>query len=108
MGTTRTRSPRTPGQATPTVTYRTKSDHVRALLDQGMSVAEITRVVPGMGYAFAYGIAKRYGKAATAATRRKTAAVKIDPDSGIVTIRTDVGTVITVDRATGKVRTTKS
>lgn len=105
---TRTRSAdRTPGQATPKVTYRTKSDHVRALLDQGKTIAEITRIVPGMGYAFAYGIAKRYGKSQTAASRRKTAAVRTDPTSGVVIVRTDVGTEVRVDRATGKVTTRK-
>lgn len=102
---TRTRT-RTPGQATPTVTYRSKSDHARTLLTGGMSVAETAKTV-GIGYAFAYGIAKRAGLAATAASRRKTAAVRTDPDSGIVIVRTDVGTEVRVDRATGKVTTRK-
>jgi hypothetical protein len=107
MGTTRTRS-RTPGQATPTVTYRSKSDHVRHLLDEGKTIAEITRIVPGMGYAFAYGIAKRYGKADTAAARKSTKAVSNDTTSGIVTIRCDEGTVLVIDRATAKVTRKKS
>lgn len=100
---TRTRA-RTPGQATPTVTYRSKSDHVRALLKQGKTVAEVTRIVPGMGYAFAYGIAKRAGLATTAAHRRPTAAVRTDPATRIVTIRPDSGPVIKIDLATGAIK----
>lgn len=103
---TRTRT-RAAGQAVPTVTYRSKSDHVRHLLDQGKTIAEITRIVPGMGYAFAYGIAKRYGKADTAANRKKTKSVTVDPASTVVTIRCDNGIVIKVDRATGKVTRSK-
>lgn len=82
---TRTRAPKT-------VTYRTKSDHARALFAQGKTVAEVTKIVPDMGYAFAYGIAKRAGVNLTAANRRPTRAVSKDSD-GSVTIQTTAGPV---------------
>jgi len=69
-----------------------------------MSIADITRTVPGMGYAFAYGIAKRYGKAATAANRRSQAAVRTDSTTRVVTIHPDSGGTIMVDLATGAVK----
>jgi hypothetical protein len=85
---------------------QTKSDRVRALLDEGKTVAEITRLVPGMGYAFAYGIAKRYGKAMTAAHRRQ--ARQVVATDGKVSIRIvnaggDYTGTVVVDTATGKV-----
>lgn len=108
--TTRTRT-RTPGQATPTVTFKSKSDWARFHLNNGVKIAEIEKMSvndpksPGpMGYAFIYGVAKRAKLNLTAADRKKTAAVRNDPDSGIVTVRCDTGHVVTVDRATGKVK----
>lgn len=78
---------------TRTVTYRTKSDHARALFAEGKTIAEVTKIVPGMGYAFAYGIAKRAGVNLTAANRRPTRAVAKDSD-GKVTIQTAAGPVV--------------
>lgn len=84
--------------------YKSKSDHVRALLDEGKTIAETTKLVPNMGYAFAYGIAKRYGKTETAAQRRKTKTVSIQDNK--VKIMTGAG-LITVEISTGKVTKTK-
>lgn len=96
---------------TPKVTYRSKSDHARALFADGKTVADVTRIVPGMGYAFAYGIAKRAGVASTAAKRRATKSVNTIGDDVIVEIvnpeGVHVGTV-TVNRSTGKVTTRKT
>lgn len=96
---------------TPKVTYRSKSDHARALFKEGKTVAEVTRIVPGMGYAFAYGIAKRAGYATTAAHRRATKSVNTVGDDVIVEIVSPEGVhigTVTVNRATGKVTTRKS
>jgi len=54
----------------------TKSDRVRTLLTDGKSIADSAREV-GIGYAFAYGIAKRAGLAETAAKRRPEANSKM-------------------------------
>lgn len=106
---TRTRS-RSAGQATPTVTFKSKSDWARHHLTAGRTIAEVKALStsdPGslgpMDYAFVYGVAKRYGLAETAANRKRTARVKVDPDSGIVTLRLDTGSTLRVDLATGKV-----
>lgn len=72
---------------------KSKSDWVRRLLDEGKTIAEITRIVPDMGYAFAYGIAKRAGKNLTAANRRPTRAITTDPVSKSVTVQTAAGPV---------------
>jgi hypothetical protein len=62
--------------ATPaTVTYSSKSDHARTLFRAGKSVTEVAAEL-GIGYAFAYGIAKRADLAETAAARRKPAGSK--------------------------------
>jgi hypothetical protein len=115
MGTsTRTRT-RTPGQATPTVSYKNKTDWASHWLRAGKKVHEVTAMsldpatgsMGPMGYAFVYGIAKRIGLATTAADRKKAKAVTIDPDSGLVTVRCDTGAVITIDRATGRVAVKK-
>lgn len=74
------------------VVYRTKSDHARALFAEGKTIAEVTKIVPDMGYAFAYGIAKRAGVNLTAANRRPTKAMAKDSD-GNVTIQTTAGPV---------------
>jgi hypothetical protein len=60
---------------TPAVTS-TKSDRVRALLTSGKSIADSAREV-GIGYAFAYGIAKRAGLAESAAKRRPEANARL-------------------------------
>lgn len=94
---------------TRTATFKSKSDHVRALLAEGKTIAEITRLVPNMGYAFAYGIAKRAGLAETAANRRQTRQVVTVGDSIHVRIVAEgeyTGTVI-VNTITGKVTRTK-
>lgn len=90
--------------------FKSKSDHARALFAEGKSVVEVTQTVPGMGYAFAYGIAKRAGFNLTAATRRATKSVTTVGDDVIVEIVTPEGThigTVTVNRATGKVTTRK-
>jgi len=46
-----------------------KSDRMRALFVEGKTVTEVARTV-GVGYPFAYGVAKRAGFAGTAANRR--------------------------------------
>lgn len=79
---------------------RTKSQWVRDLLDEGKTIAEITRIVPNMGYAFAYGIAKRAGKAMTAADRRPQRAVSVE--GTVVKVVLADGRIGRVDRATGK------
>lgn len=86
---------------------RTKSQWTRDLLKEGKSIAEITRVIPNMGYAFAYGIAKRTPHpdggtyADHAADRRKEKTMSVS--DGVVTIRIKTGGRVLVDTATGKV-----
>lgn len=53
-----------------------KSARMRELFEAGKSVSEVTEIVK-VGYAFAYGVAKRAGYAETAATRRAPANSKI-------------------------------
>lgn len=83
--------------------FTSKSDAARHLLDEGMKVKDIeremTRLKAPMGYAFIYGVAKRAGKAATAADRKSTKVAVVTADE--VTIRTDAGVRI-VNRTTGK------
>lgn len=101
---TRTRTPKG-------VQFKSKSDHARALFAEGKTVAEVTRIVPGMGYAFAYGIAKRAGMNLTAANRRATKSVTTVGDDVVVEIVTPEGVhigTVTVNRATGKVTTRKN
>jgi hypothetical protein len=81
-------------------TYESKSAHVRALLDEGKTIAEVCKLVPNMGYAFAYGIAKRYGKTETAAKRKATKVITRSETE--VKIVTKVGVVI-VNLETGQV-----
>jgi hypothetical protein len=54
-----------------------KSEGMRLLFDAGYTVSSVAKVF-GVGYAFAYGVAKRAGKVETAAARRapKRAAAK--------------------------------
>ncbi len=93
---------RTGNRAETRVEYRSKSDHARALFREGKTVAEVTRIVPGMGYAFAYGVAKRAGLAATAADRRPQKT--ITTSNGSVFVKTAIGTV-EINLETGKVKT---
>lgn len=103
------------GQATPKVTFKSKSDWARAMLTAGRTIAQVkdmsldpaTGSLGPMDYAFVYGVAKRYGLNLTAADRKKGAQVKLDRESGLVTLRLDTGGVLEVDLATGKVRTLK-
>lgn len=93
------------------VQFKSKSDHARALFAEGKTVAEVTRLVPGMGYAFAYGIAKRAGFAETAANRRSVKSVSTVGDLVTVEIVTPDGThigTVVVNRTTGKVTTRKA
>jgi hypothetical protein len=85
---------------------QTKSDRARQLLDEGKSVADLTRLIPGMGYAFAYGIAKRYGKAETAAHRRQPKTVQTVGDLVQVAIVNEAGEFtgyVRVNTKTGQV-----
>lgn len=113
---TRTRS-RAAGQAVPTVSFKSKSDFARHYLTEGLSIRDVAdrssgpEALPGtlgrMDYSFVYGVAKRFGLAKDRADRKKTARVKVDSDSGIVTLRLDTGTGLQVDLATGKVKRIK-
>lgn len=96
-------------------TFVSKSDWARSLLKEGKTIAEITRTIPNMGYAFAYGIAKRTphpdgGSYADHAANRRESKQVVTTD-GKVHVRivdsngTYTGTVI-VDTLTGK--TTRS
>lgn len=67
-------------------------------------VAEVSRIVPKMGYSFAYGVAKRYGLAESAADRKETKRVQILGD--VVKVRTSSG-IVTV-HADGKVTRSKN
>lgn len=98
-------------------TFESKSDMARALFTAGKSVKEVERAVPGMGYAFAYGIARKMPHpdggtfADHAATRRETKVVTQSGD--LVTVQivapdgTFAGTVI-VNARTGQVSRTKA
>lgn len=81
---------RTGNRAKTETVYKSKSDHARALFREGKTVAEVTRMV-NIGYAFAYGIAKRAGYAETAAKRKTTKLVTVV--NGVVTIQTTVGPI---------------
>ena len=59
----------------------------------------------GIGYAFAYGIAKRAGYASTAANRRAVRAVSVV--GNVAEIRTPAG-VVRVDLSTGSVRKSRT
>ncbi len=56
-----------------------KSARMRELFEDGKSVKEVVRIMTPqkVGYAFAYGVAKRGGYAETAATRRAPANAKV-------------------------------
>jgi hypothetical protein len=89
-----------------------KSDWVRELLAEGKTIADVTRIVPNMGYAFAYGIAKRTPHpdggtyAERAADRRPQRAVTMT--GGVVKVLIADGTFVKIDRATGKISRSKS
>lgn len=89
----------------PATTFESKTEYAKDLFRKGKSVSEVSKTVPGMGYAFAYGIAKKGGWAATAAKRRQTRAVQTVGDE--IEIRTDAGIVVRVNRVTGAVRKSK-
>ena len=73
--------------------FESKSDHARFLFREGKTVAEVTHLVPDMGYAFAYGVAKRAGLNLTAANRRKARTVSVDRETKAVTVMTSVGPI---------------
>lgn len=87
---------------------RSKSQWTRDLLVEGKSIAEITRIIPNMGYAFAYGIADRFEHpdggtyAERAANRRPAKSVVVDKAAGTVTVQTNEGPRV-VNLVTGKV-----
>lgn len=81
------------------VVFKSKSDHMRTLFTEGKSIVEVAATV-GVGYAFAYGVAKSAGFAETAATRKSVKRVTITDDAvviqttaGPITVKID-GTVI--------------
>jgi hypothetical protein len=65
----------------------------------------VTPATMMMGYSFIYGIAKRAGLADTAADRKNGKSVQVTTE--FVTVRCDDGTVVTIDRAAGKVKTVR-
>lgn len=72
--------------------YDSKSAAMVAMFEDGKTVAEVTRLFPAgnpVGYAFAYGVAKRYGFAKTAANRKPVKAVTVA--DGIAVIQTAAG-----------------
>jgi hypothetical protein len=73
--------------------FKSKSDAMRALFAEGKTVTEVCKIVD-VGYAFAYGVAKRAKLNLTAANRRPTKAVKIDGENNTVTVMTDKGPVV--------------
>jgi hypothetical protein len=83
--------------------FGSKSAAARAMFKSGSTVSAVAAEI-GIGYAFAYGIAKRAGYAATAANRRPTRTVETRPD-GSVSVRTANGTVTV--RPDGTVRRTR-
>lgn len=98
------------------VTFKSKSDHARALLAEGKTIADLTRLIPGMGYAFAYGIAKRTphpdggSYAERAANRRSVKSVTTVGDIVQVEIVDPSGKYlgrVSVNRTTGAVTTKK-
>jgi hypothetical protein len=66
MARTSTKTPAIESQA---LKADTKSEGMRILYEGGYTVAQVTKVF-GVGYAFAYGVAKRGGFVQTAANRR--------------------------------------
>lgn len=107
---------RTGNSAKTEIQYKSKSDFMRALFlgtDVGThkgthtcnqfdsapvtghgpthTVSEVTRIVPKLGYAFAYGVAQRAGVAKTAANRKATKLVTVQ--NGVVSVRTSAGTI---------------
>jgi len=93
---TRTRT----GNRVTTPVFKSKTEAMRSLYESGATVTEVSTKV-GVGYAFAYGVAKRYGFATTAAHRKATKRVSVDSTTGTVTIQT-TGGVVTV-HANGRV-----
>lgn len=78
--------------------FKSKSEHMRALYTGGMSVADVCKTV-NVGYAFAFGVAKRMPHpdggtyADRAAGRRKSRAVRVDRETGVVQVVTASGLV---------------
>ena len=91
---------------------RTKSDRFRDILiaDPAATVATASAKI-GIGYAFAYGIARRTpdpenpGKsfAETRANRRAVRSVDTETEPGFVRVRTATGKIVRVEIATGAV-----
>jgi len=98
-------------------TFKSKSAWASAQLMAGVKVKDVARLSEtpeaksafdsetGMGYAFVYGIAKRLGIADSAADRKSGKAVQVTTE--FVTVRCDDGSTVKVDRANGKVKTTR-
>lgn len=84
-------------------TYDSKSEAARAMFAAEKSVTEVSNDLK-IGYAFAYGIAKRAGFATTAAKRRATRAVSETVEEYRVV--TEAG-IIAVNKVTGKSRKVK-
>jgi DNA-binding protein HU-beta len=62
-------STKAPAIETKALAAASKSEGMRLLYDNGYSVSQVAKVF-SVGYAFAYGVAKRAGKVDTAAARR--------------------------------------
>jgi len=71
--------------------FKSKSDAMRAMFADGATVTAVAAKI-GVGYAFAYGVAKRYGFATTAATRKAARKVTTNAD-GSVTVQTTAGPI---------------
>lgn len=83
----------------------TKSDKARTMFASGSTITEVATSLK-MNYAFAYGVAKRAGFAATAATRRSTKAVAVVGNEVTIQIVNESGEftgTVRVDMTTGKV-----
>jgi len=83
---TRTRT----GNRVTATQFKSKTDAMRSLYESGETVTSVAAKV-GVGYAFTYGVAKRYGFATTEAHRKPTRLVSVA--NGIVTVQTAIGPV---------------
>lgn len=106
---------RTGNRVTSTPVFKSKSDAFRDLLRNGINpetkspymISDAAAKI-GIGYAFAYGIAKRAGLAETKAKRKATKKVAVNAD-GSVTIQTSAGPVtVAADGTVTRPRATKA
>lgn len=88
--------------------FKSKSEAMRAMFKEGKTITEVCKAL-GVGYAFAYGVAKRAGVNTTAANRRKARAVNVL--DGVVEVKIvdtegNFKGTVTVDLHTGQVKRT--